>query len=494
MTNLKTRFSSILYPALFLLIFLLGLGLRLYHLGAISLWYDEVGVAMAAMETTLAGAIGIAKEHAAAMPLDYIVAWFAARLLGHSEWALRLAPALWSTFSLVPIYFLVKKLTNRPVALLTCLLTAISPFAILFAQELRFYSALLFFYYLTVWLMVNAIQNPTWKNFLLWGMGTTIGIYFHVYVSLAICSGLFYLYVRRKDENLRITIKRMLITLISIGFLALPGYLYFCHGEAAYQFKLELTLIPFFVMQGIGLLPYYSLSNLSGWIYYALLGLISITGIYIIFRKKQSILIGILISSFIQILIIIAADAVTGYFFAARQIFFLLPIASLIAALVIYEIAIPDQEDTVPLKENKTALSKVQKIIPLFIVACIVIFSVPVNIQNYQMENSESREISELLAQQHQSGETIFVIPSWNALSFEYYLTYQFDRPDIASELYGTSSLDLTEMDHLPDQSYLIINANYMDLSPLWMEEMKFEKIPVGKNLAHTAEMLFTRK
>jgi predicted membrane-bound mannosyltransferase len=108
--NLKTRFSGALYPALFLLILLLSLGLRLYHLGAISLWYDEVGVAMAAMEATLAGAIRIAREHAAAMPLDYVVAWVVVRLLGNAEWALRLAPALWGTFSLVPIYEPIRKL------------------------------------------------------------------------------------------------------------------------------------------------------------------------------------------------------------------------------------------------------------------------------------------------------------------------------------------------------------------------------------------------
>jgi len=201
-----------------------------------------------------------------------------------------------------------------------------------------------------------------------------------------------------------------------------------------------------------------------------------------------------LISSFIQILVTIAADAVTGYFFAARQIFFLLPIASLIAALAVYEIAILNQEDAMLMKENKIALSNIHKIISLFIVAGIVIFSMPVNIENYRMEKSESREISELLSQQYQPGEAIFVIPAWNALSLEYYLTYQFDRPDIANQLTGTSSLDLTKIDHLPDQSYLIINANYMDLPASWLEEMRFENIPVGKNLAYSAELLFTRK
>jgi len=73
--DLKKRSPNNIYPALLLLIFLLGLGLRLYHLGELSLWYDEVGVAMAAMEESLAGTIRVAREHAAAMPLDYVLAW-----------------------------------------------------------------------------------------------------------------------------------------------------------------------------------------------------------------------------------------------------------------------------------------------------------------------------------------------------------------------------------------------------------------------------------
>jgi len=139
-------------------------------------------------------------------------------------------------------------------ALLTCLLTAIAPISILFSQELRFYSAMQFFYFLTAWLMVNTIQTPTWKNFLLFSLITTISIYFHIYVSLALCGGIPYSIVFRKNENFETTAKRILLSLIATGLLVLPGYHYFCRSEAAYQFGLDLPLIPFHIMQGIGLL------------------------------------------------------------------------------------------------------------------------------------------------------------------------------------------------------------------------------------------------
>lgn len=49
--------------------------IRFLDLGKESFWFDEAGVAMAASQPTLDKTLEIAQTHAAAMPLDYVVAW-----------------------------------------------------------------------------------------------------------------------------------------------------------------------------------------------------------------------------------------------------------------------------------------------------------------------------------------------------------------------------------------------------------------------------------
>jgi uncharacterized membrane protein len=489
----KKLFRDHFYPTVFFLILLTGTGLRLYRLGAVSLWFDEIGVALAAMEETLAGAVAIARSHAAAMPLDYVVAWLTARVLGSSEWALRLPAALWSSFALIPMYFLFKEFTSKPTALLAMLFTAISPIAIQFAQELRFYSALLFFYYLSSLLMVIAVKKPTWKNFILFGLVTIIGIYFHIYVSLAICNGLFYLYIQRKTDQIGKIVKNMVLTLIIIGIFALPGYLYFCSGESAYQYNLDLSLIPFYILQGVGLIPYYSLPNMSGWIFFAILIIMAIIGSYAALKKSDPILKTMVVSAFFQILLIVIADSATGYFFAARQILFLLPITSLMVAVAIKEISGTHETFFLSVIEEKKKYAQIRQGIAVLIITSLMIFSFPANGNTFHIEKSQAREVSAILVQEFLPGDSILVIPAWNAPSIEYYLNHRFDRPDIANAVKGISTQDLYKMNELSDQVYLIINANDMIVDPDWLEAMAFEQRSVGEHLAYSAEFLFTR-
>lgn len=478
-------------PLFFIII--LGLGLRLYHLGAESFWYDEAGVAMAAMQEGLAEAIRIARSHAAAMPLDYVVAWFAARWWGNSEWALRLPAALWSTFSLIPIFFFFKEIAGKQSALLATLMTAISPFAILFAQELRFYSALLFFYYLTTLLMILSIKHPTWRNFVLFGLIATIGIYFHLFVGLALCNGFFYLIVHRNNPQIKRIIIRSFLSLVVIGLLVLPGYLYFSHGEQHFEFGLDIPLIPMLVMQGVGWIPTYPLTNQLGWIFYVFSIIAAIVGCIFIFKKRYILLKALLISALVQILAIILADQFSGYFFAARQILFLLPFNALLISLAVYE-SFKSRTALFFPPQNEQNYSLVNRIFAGMMIAGLLIFSIPANADSYRMEKSTAREISELLSNQYQPGESIFVIPGWNALTFQYYLAYRLNRPDIARVVTGVSTEALYEMSTLTDQTYLIIGGSYNSVHPDWLHNMNFVKQPVGKTPAFSAELFFTRQ
>jgi hypothetical protein len=246
-------------------------------------------------------------------------------------------------------------------------------------------------------------------------------------------------------------------------------------------------------MQGLGLLPYYSIFNLWGWLFYILKFLLVIAGCYLIFKKSYNILKCLLLSALIQILAIVVADYITGYFFAARQILFLLPINTLLVGLAIDEVSTSPKSLIRLRGKREQRYFNANRGLALLLISSMMIFSTPINASYYRLEKSESREISEILTRQYQPGETIWVIPKWNALSFEYYLIHRFNRPDIASAVKGTTTQELYDMGDSIDQAYLIVCRNYMSVHPDWLKKMRFSEQPVGENPAYSAELLFTR-
>ncbi len=132
-------------------IMLLGLALRLFRLGADSIWYDE-GVSLYLANLSIPALIA----HTAGdihPPLYYAALhlWLAAA--GHSQFA----AAFFSLFCgilLIPATFVTaQRLLGRNVAVLAALLVALSPYHLWYSQEMRMYTlgallALLSFYFL----------------------------------------------------------------------------------------------------------------------------------------------------------------------------------------------------------------------------------------------------------------------------------------------------------------------------------------------------------
>lgn len=63
-----------------------GLALRITDLGDKDFWFDEAGVAYAAASENIIDVIQAAHHHAAAMPLDYVVAFGMAKISLHEGW------------------------------------------------------------------------------------------------------------------------------------------------------------------------------------------------------------------------------------------------------------------------------------------------------------------------------------------------------------------------------------------------------------------------
>jgi 4-amino-4-deoxy-L-arabinose transferase-like glycosyltransferase len=114
-----------------------ALGLRLYHLGARSVWADE-GSTWTAAASSFGALVRRCAEREESPPLYYLLTSLALRL-GQGEVQLRLVSALASVLLVWATYRFARLFAGRGEATLAAALLAVSPFQIMYAQEARAY-------------------------------------------------------------------------------------------------------------------------------------------------------------------------------------------------------------------------------------------------------------------------------------------------------------------------------------------------------------------
>lgn len=117
---------------------LAGFALRLFNLGAQSLWYDETVSAFLARQSVPALLAHTARDiHP---PGYYLLLHFWTGLAGQTEFALAFLSLIFGLLLLALVYRLAHYLANPATALWTALLVAFSPFNISYSQEVRMYT------------------------------------------------------------------------------------------------------------------------------------------------------------------------------------------------------------------------------------------------------------------------------------------------------------------------------------------------------------------
>ena len=120
---------------------LVAAGLRLFHLGAQSLWIDEVLTWNSAHIGRPFGSSELLENvHG---PLFSLIEHYWCAWAGDSEWALRLPSALFGVATVPAIAWLADRWLGRPVAVWAAWLLALSPFHVWYSQEARNYSLLM---------------------------------------------------------------------------------------------------------------------------------------------------------------------------------------------------------------------------------------------------------------------------------------------------------------------------------------------------------------
>jgi hypothetical protein len=82
-----------------LAIIFMGFILRTYQLGEDSFWNDEAGQGLAAIQPSFKSLLDMSRNHAMAMPLDYLVSFFTNKL-DVNEYTMRFPSVIWSTLYL----------------------------------------------------------------------------------------------------------------------------------------------------------------------------------------------------------------------------------------------------------------------------------------------------------------------------------------------------------------------------------------------------------
>jgi len=158
----STIFGRMKTPAALLAVIVLATGLRFYHLGAQSLWGDELSSWRLSGHSVLEAVRGAYVD--TQPPGYYALLYLDRQIFGESAWALRLPSAVAGVLSVPAIFLLGRRLYSDREGLAAALLAAVSWAPVYYSQEARAYSLLLFLSILTVYFWWGMLQELRTKG------------------------------------------------------------------------------------------------------------------------------------------------------------------------------------------------------------------------------------------------------------------------------------------------------------------------------------------
>lgn len=202
---------------LLILIILLGLSLRLYHLGHASLWNDEATTIFGSQEKI----IDIIKYFWTSdwnPPLFWILMHFWINFFGISEIATRSLALVFGMGTIFVTYALAQSFFNKKVALLSAFLMSISVFAIAYSQEARMYSLLMFLSLFSMYFFHLLLTKRKKKFFYVYLLFSLFIVLTHTLGILLILAQTAYLLLRHKKNVffLKILASHILFFLLAV--------------------------------------------------------------------------------------------------------------------------------------------------------------------------------------------------------------------------------------------------------------------------------------
>ncbi len=253
-------------PRVWLCLFIfLAWGLRLYHLGAMSLWWDESlswDRALGSISNILSNVILIQNVATRDLhpPLYFLALHFSVLAAGTTEFALRFLSAFANALTLALLYPLALRLVKHKfVALLAVLFAAVSPFYVWYAQEARPYALVLLWSMLAVYALVRWLdaQPKHWRAlrsrwFILFGVSLALALatLYLAFILLPFFAATFLLYddaPRAPRARLRSPLTALAV-LFMLGFAVILILLPRGEQDLASWDQVGAAFVPFFIM------------------------------------------------------------------------------------------------------------------------------------------------------------------------------------------------------------------------------------------------------
>jgi mannosyltransferase len=195
---------------------LLGALLRLYQIGAQSLWFDELlslSIARLPIQQVIFSPASIDP------PLFYVLLHFWLRF-GTADGIVRLLPAFCGVATIPAIYALGKQLLSAQVGLAAALIFAIAPLQLYHAQEVRMYPQLILLSTLSILAFVRARASARPRDWTLWVGLMALALYTHTFAGLLLvaldANGLVESHWGKRDLSL------LVLSNVAIACLLLP--------------------------------------------------------------------------------------------------------------------------------------------------------------------------------------------------------------------------------------------------------------------------------
>ena len=388
------------------LILLLGIHLRLWQLASKPFWLDELGVAKAAFQPTLAETLEVVSHHVMAMPMDYVIAWIMAKF-SHSEGFLRLPEVLWGTMTLLAGYQLCDALFAKQVtSLFAMFIMSLSQILIKYSQELRFYSPLIFFSIFSTWLGLIAANRSRTRDWVFFSISVLAGLLFHFFSILVLVTIFLWVITYYGKDGWA---KRRNSFALCAAFLAgafFASIAFFGGTSSSNRITLlQFESLPSFLLTGLGWKPPFP-TAFVGWLPGIVLCLTALMGI--IANLRQNLLSPpsvLFYSAIIQVMLVIVLNYIGGYFIYSRQIVMLVPIMAIYSA---FGITWSIDHFLLRNKPNENSRERSKILVSLFGLFFLFI-SIPALKEFYQLKKTSTNEILSILSQKWQSAEPIYV-------------------------------------------------------------------------------------
>ncbi|KYH24699.1 hypothetical protein HAPAU_30750 [Halalkalicoccus paucihalophilus] len=204
----------------------IGSLLRIFRIGAESLWLDE-GYSVHFVETMSFAALALELPWTDnSPPLYYLILDIWTTAFGYGESTLRLLSALFGIVTIVVIYLLGSELYSRDVGLLSAGLLSVSSFHIWYAQEARMYTLLAFLSSLSfLFLLKSMDKEASTEHVVLYVISTVALGYTHMFGLFVILSQLLFVFGKQMLSKGRIesaAVMDWVKVQVVIGILLLP--------------------------------------------------------------------------------------------------------------------------------------------------------------------------------------------------------------------------------------------------------------------------------